>query len=93
MNIQAKRNMSIGPYSWYTIHMMNLLDKRPKILDQRKIDFISTQIRYMWDEFNCTWTNNCDQIFNWIDQMVKLNDQKTKLTLQSAYFFRQDEIE
>ena len=28
----------------------------------------------------------------WVDQMFKLNDQKTKLTLQSDDDFRQDEI-
>ena len=73
---------TILPDSWQICLIQKL-----KCLTKDEIDFIITQISYRWDEFNCTWTNNCDQMFKWIDQMFKLNDQKTKLTLQSACWF------
>ena len=67
--------------------LTNLLIQELKCLTKDEIDFIITQIRYSWDEFNCTWTNNYDQMFKWVDQIFKLNDQKTKLTWQSACCF------
>ena len=92
MNIQTKRNLAYThdiPDSWRICLIQEL-----KCLTIGEIDFIITQTSYRWDEFNCTWTNNCDQMFKWVDQVFKLNDQKIKLTLQSAYVhFRQDEIE
>ena len=80
--------MSVGLYRIYDITSLDswriCLIEKLKCLTKDEIDFIITQISYRWDEFNCTWTNNCDQMFKWVDQMFKLNDQKTKLTLQSA---------